>query len=403
MEHQVDLGDVQSTGRDVRGHEHRRAAGPEAREHPLALGLGHVAVQRLARHVQRHGRSDLIAIPLGLREHDGLAPVGVHGDQVDQNGPPRRARHLHAVRRDVLVELSRRALADVIDVDRVLQVLVDERLDPLGDGGREHHRLPLLGHKLEDILHVLLEPNVEHLVGLVEHHKLDIREIQRPLLDEINHTPGRSHRDIDTTLQHPLLRHDARAAVEASHKEVTCNGLHLAFHLLGQLPRRGQHDALRRAPPRLALAAERVLDPLDDGQGEGQRLSASGLGTRDDVPSRLDRLEHELLDGEQRLDAARLEQLDHLVLHAAVPDEQLLGNDLFGPTVLAVGEERREGRRVGRVVLDVRQLVLLLRVLSDKGIVVLQGKVDGLKAQRRVQNLFRVAEERTSERVSERT
>mmetsp|Transcript_14304 Transcript_14304/g.40815 ORF Transcript_14304/g.40815 Transcript_14304/m.40815 type:complete len:231 (-) Transcript_14304:813-1505(-) len=218
MDDQVDLGDVESASGDVRGDEHIRAPRPEACQHPFALRLGHIPVQRLAGQMQRHRGRHLVTVPLGLREDDGLATVGMHGNQIHQDRPSGRAGHLHPVGRDVFVQLSRLSLTDVIDVHGILQVLADEPLDPPGNGGREHHRLPLLGHKLQDILHILLETNVQHLICFVQYDILDVRQIQRVLLDEINHTPRRPHGEIHPTLEHPLLRHNARAPIKAPHK-----------------------------------------------------------------------------------------------------------------------------------------------------------------------------------------
>ena len=66
----------------------------EVVEHLLALALAHVAVQRAARQVAPHRRRHLVGLALGLGEHDGLAALAIHGEEVDQHRAARVAGHL---------------------------------------------------------------------------------------------------------------------------------------------------------------------------------------------------------------------------------------------------------------------------------------------------------------------
>ena len=52
---------------------------------------------------------------------------------------------------------------------RLRQVVVDEPPNSDRNGGREKKGLPLVGHELHDLTHLLGETHVQHLVRFVEH------------------------------------------------------------------------------------------------------------------------------------------------------------------------------------------------------------------------------------------
>ena len=50
----------------------------------------------LTGHGQSHAGRDLVSIALALAEHDGLAPLAVHGQHIHQNAAPGFSRDLQA-------------------------------------------------------------------------------------------------------------------------------------------------------------------------------------------------------------------------------------------------------------------------------------------------------------------
>src|SRR5699024_2147670 len=159
-----DVGDVDAARGDVGRHQHVDLAAAEGAQRLLAGALAEVAVQRgrgeaavgqVAGHAAR--------LALGAHEDDrqaaaaGLQDAGHHLDLVEL---------VRAV--DDLLDVRLRAglIARVVgaDVRGLLHEAPGQRHDRAGHGGGEEHRLALHGHRLEQLLDVLEEAEVEHLV-----------------------------------------------------------------------------------------------------------------------------------------------------------------------------------------------------------------------------------------------
>ena len=92
----------------------------------------------------------------------------------------------------------------------------NEVLRLLGARGAEQHRLPLLGQQLHDLLHLLLESDVEAPVRLVDDEALEVLVEEVLGVLEVVEQPARgSHQDVDPLLQ--LLR--LRVPVGAAHHQ----------------------------------------------------------------------------------------------------------------------------------------------------------------------------------------
>ncbi len=271
--------DVQAARGDVGRDEDRHAAALEAEHDAVARALRHVAVQGL--HVEAavlHLLVELVGADLRAREDDRLiGPLGLE--------------HL-----DELVGLVGRLdrdleLLDGVDgqgrgldlhVRGVVEVVVGERADRRRHRRREQRRLAAVGRQAQDLLDVLEEAEVEHLVGLVEHDEAAVVEHERVAADEVEHAADGADDDVPAGLQLRLLRADRRAAedrddVGALARRVRAQRLR---DLDAQLARRRQDE-------RLHLRLGRI-DVLDDRQAEGRGLAGARLGLADDVAT----LEH---------------------------------------------------------------------------------------------------------------
>ena len=63
-----------------------------------------------------------------------------------------------------------------LDGDRVLQIAAGQALDLRRERGREQQSRALLGQIAQDALQVRQKANVQHAVGFVQHHILDLVE-----------------------------------------------------------------------------------------------------------------------------------------------------------------------------------------------------------------------------------
>ena len=83
------------------------------------------------------------------------------------------------------------------DVHRVAHVGAGQRDDRGRHGGREQHRLAGLGGHREQPLDVGQEAQVEHLVGLVEHERVHVREVERAAVGQVDQATGGADDDVD--------------------------------------------------------------------------------------------------------------------------------------------------------------------------------------------------------------
>ena len=216
-----DRRDVEAARGHVGGDEDRHAPALEGEHHAVARALRHVAVQRPHVHAAVAQRAEeLVAADLRAHEHDRLAP-GASG-----------AQHL-----DQLVGLAPRvstgswncATVSIVSVAastwidrRVVHVAVGELADRRRHRRREQRRLAARGRQREDLLDVLQEAQVEHLIGLVEHHEAAVVQHERVARDQVEHAPDRAHDDVPAGAQLGLLGADRRAAEHRHDVDARC-------------------------------------------------------------------------------------------------------------------------------------------------------------------------------------
>src|SRR6185312_8004111 len=121
--------------------------------------------------------------------------------------------------------------------------------------------------------------HAQHLVGLVEHHVLQVGQVQRALVDVVDDAAGGADDDLGAAAQTGKLGPVRGAAVHGQDGEVA-HVLGVGGEGLGDLERelagRGQHQDLR-----VASGAVQVGQLGHAGQGgdrEGGGLAGTGLG-----------------------------------------------------------------------------------------------------------------------------
>ena len=154
--------------------------------------------------------------------------------------------------------------------------------DVLRHGRREEQRLPLDRQFGDDLPDVVDEAHVEHAVGLVEHQKLDLAELQPVALHEIEQAAGRGDHDFDALHDRADLASHRHAAdrQRRSQAHVAAIGVEAVEDLSRQFAGRAQHQHAAG----LGLRLDAVLqNAVQDGKREGCGLAGAGLGDADDV------------------------------------------------------------------------------------------------------------------------
>jgi hypothetical protein len=130
--------------------------------------------------------------------------------------------------------------------------------------------------KCDDPLDRLGKAHVEHLVGLVEHQRLERRQVAKPLFDQIEQTAGRRDDDVDARLERLDLVELTDAAEDRHHArlQVAAEALEPGGDLRHEFARR-REDEDARAP--LGGRAGIGGEPVEQRQRERGGLARAGL------------------------------------------------------------------------------------------------------------------------------
>ena len=145
------------------------------------------------------------------------------------------------------------------------------------------------------------KPEVEHLVGFVEHQRAHLRQVQVALPDQVEQAARGAHDHVDPRGQGVDLRLICPAAVERDHARLGARACRL--QVLGdldrQFPGRDDHQGASATGTDRGLPVE----PLQQRDAEGQGLTGARPGLADDVvPAERDR-QGQRLDGKSGGDA----------------------------------------------------------------------------------------------------
>jgi hypothetical protein len=145
-------------------------------------------------------------------------------------------------------------------------------------GGAEQRGLTTARSQRQDALDVLQKAQVEHLVGLVQHHEPAVVQHQHVPGDQVLDPAHGAHRDMAAGPQLRLLTPDRGAAEHRHHVHALARpvGPQRLGDLDAQLAGGREHQPLE-----LVL---RGIDVLQHGQAERGRLSRAGLRLADHVP-----------------------------------------------------------------------------------------------------------------------
>eukprot|EP00754_Rhynchopus_humris_P036648 Rhum_TRINITY_DN18739_c0_g1::Rhum_TRINITY_DN18739_c0_g1_i1::g.168338::m.168338 len=354
----VHVGDVEATGRDVRGEHDALVGVAELVEDNAAALLLQLAVQGHVRDVHVVQQLGVVLHALARGEEDDALALLPLQERVEQQEP-----HVGRTHDEALLEVVRRRRLVVLrlhgDVDGRLRERYPDKVLDLGRLRRgEEHSETLLRQQLQDLAHLLLETVGEDTVGLVDAQRQQV--LVHPLRcghQVVEQTARRRDDDVAALCELHLLRTLVDSAGDDAVRVAALEGVDkLGEHALdldGQLAH-GRDDDGAGAVPRHEV---RALQELHDGDAERKRLAAAGLGLPEHVVARQQRRDGPPLDLRHRLVA---ELLAHRRLHAVAEVEVVEARCLL-----------RQQLRELRLLHDLHLLLLLLRRVRPLVLVVL--------------------------------
>ena len=189
--------------------------------------------------------------------------------------------------------LGRRAARADLDHFRLAQNPGGEPLDLRRQRRGEKQRLPIGRNLFDDPAHVGQKTHVEHAIDFIEHEDVDVAEIHRALLEQIEQAARRGADDVRSARGFfPLFPvtdaavHDRDAQIGEA--PVIAKG---RFDLRGQLARRLEHETTKssvlgeqgqdrqREGRRFAGAGLRGADQIFAGENDGKARSWIGVGS----------------------------------------------------------------------------------------------------------------------------
>ncbi len=300
-----DTGDVDAASCHIGSNKDVDLAFAEPIERLLAGLLRHVAVQRRSLET---AFGQIIGDPLGgafraREDHDTTRAVGLQ-DASHHFGLVHFVRLPHELLRGGNRLIGFGGFGT--NVHRLIHVLARQRDDRSRHRGREQHRLARRRRLGQNRFHVRQEAQVEHLVGLVEHERVDIRQVKIAAVHQIQNTTGRTDDNVDALIERFELRFVRNATVnrEVADVEVLRGSLDIARHLDRQFACRCDDERLG-----LACFASRSIgfahDPLDDRNRKRKCLASARASLADQVSARQGDRQGHLLDRESFSDADR--------------------------------------------------------------------------------------------------
>mmetsp|Transcript_57868 Transcript_57868/g.179834 ORF Transcript_57868/g.179834 Transcript_57868/m.179834 type:complete len:224 (+) Transcript_57868:679-1350(+) len=182
--------------------------------------------------------------------------------------------------------------------------------DLVGHRRRHEHHLRRGRQVAVDVVDLLLEAAVEHLIRLVQHEHLDLAGAEVPLLDHVEHAARSARDDVHARLEGVDVVRDALATDAAVDLDVQvvaeCQADLLA--LLRQLPRRRQEEHLG-----LPLLRR---DRLQGAEAEDAGLAGAALRLHNDVPALEDRHDGALLHRGRALESVGIDATEEVLLQA---------------------------------------------------------------------------------------
>ena len=190
------------------------------------------------------------------------------------------------------------------DAKGLLLIFLRQRDDAARQRRREQQRAAIVRRGLQDEFHVLAKAEIEHLVGLVEHDRLQFRNIEPAAPQMVAEPSGRADHDVGARGELTLLAARIHAADAGDHARVRMliEPGEFAMHLKRQFARRRDDQRQGSGGPLEPLGA--IQQVVRKRQTIGDRFAGAGLRRNQQVAAGGIVGQHRGLDLRQAIEVA---------------------------------------------------------------------------------------------------
>ena len=288
---------VQTTGSHVGSDQYVQGSLGEVFQDLHPLLLRHVTGQQTdAVTVILQPRMHVFTDMLGVGEDDGFfRPLFFHQGEQQQH-----LVFVGGVEQLLLNADAGHLLRLYLHMFRVVHVFVGQLLHPQGEGGGEQHAQTLGRgrHAAEQEADVLDEAQIEHAIRFIQHHDLNVAQIDHLGLEVVDDATRGADQDVDALLQHGQLLVVTFATVgEAEFQAGGCgNGVGIVVDLHCQFPGGRHYDGSGLVNQ--TGIAQRVGQQIVECRGqEGNGLAGPCLSLTGEVMTFYQQWQRQRLDG----------------------------------------------------------------------------------------------------------
>ena len=199
---------------------------------------------------------------------------------------------------------------------RILQVAAGQALDLRRESGGKQQGGALLGQVAQDALQVRQKADIEHAVGFVEHHVLDLVQHRALGFDMVQQAARRGDQHLHAFFEFGGLGLHVDATKDHGTAQVGVLGVQLDLlrHLVSQFARWQQDQGAHRVARGRGGGVFMLEHALQQRQGERCRLAGAGLGRA-----------HHVLAGQHHGNGLGLDRRHALVAHFGHGAGQFVG------------------------------------------------------------------------------
>ena len=276
MGHIVDIDPARG---DIGRDKHARSSLAKIIERAQALALAFIAMDYIGAYPGAFEMlRNTIRAALRAREDDGAGDIGII-ENFGQNGATIAIVNEQDLLRDPFRSGRDRGNGDL---DRVFEQILRKRCDCLRHCRRKQKRLTFLRQACDNFTDRRDEPEIEHMIRLVEHKNFSRRRPEFAAGDMIKQATGRRHQHIKAAREHIDLGTMRDAADDNAHSGTHDGaiGAETVRDLRGELARR-REDQCARCMGNGPLT--RLDHAVENWQREGGGLARAGLGDPEQI------------------------------------------------------------------------------------------------------------------------